>query len=196
MKDVYDDFLSEEELLKLREILTAWNFDWHLVEKSVNIDGESDKYVDSPTLRHKFYDLRKERYQNPDNYFGDINVLIKKIIEKINKNVQLLSCYANLTMPSDVQDISKQTPPHVDFENIGIQRYTALFYLTDSDSETILYKEKCEIGQKTSNFDVTKEYFIKTVSNRLVIFDASNFHSAPIYSKTPRLVLNINFEIF
>ncbi len=85
--------------------------------------------------------------------------------------------------------------PHVDYTT---PHKTMLFYLTDSDGPTILYKQKHSgiindpAGADKDSLEVDQH--INPVENKSVIFDGLHFHS----STTPknekfRIVINYNF---
>ena len=70
--------------------------------------------------------------------------------------------------------------PHIDFD---IPHTTALYYVNDSDGETIFFDENGTITDK-----------IKPEKNKLIIFDGSKMHasSSPTYA-TNRIVINFNY---
>lgn len=85
--------------------------------------------------------------------------------------------------------------PHVDYTT---PHKTMLLYLTNSDGQTILFKQKHsgiidELGSADKN-SLEVDHYITPVENKSVIFDGLQFHS----STTPkndkfRIVINYNF---
>lgn len=206
MIEIFDNFLDDDSFSNLNKVINGnWWFDWHYVSHAINpylsnnpifLKLPKTKFMDYPVLRHNFYDSRPAHYQRPDQYFEHIDNLSRQIAKKINKEVELLSCYANLIMPSNIKNEKNPvTVPHVDYENNGKQKYTAIFYITESKSGTVLYNEMCKIGETLTNMDVTENCVVDSVPNRLLIFNSYIFHSAPIYSKTTRIILNFNFQV-
>lgn len=88
--------------------------------------------------------------------------------------------------------------PHVDYQNDGL-KYTAIYYLNDSDGDTFFFDEFLDPnikrfinGYDPSLFTVAKS--IKPKQGKLVLFDGRRYHASSYPESTPeRMVLNINF---
>lgn len=88
--------------------------------------------------------------------------------------------------------------PHVDYQNDGL-KYTAIYYLNDSDGDTFFFNEFLDPnikrfinGYDPSLFTVAKS--IKPKQGKLVLFDGRRYHASSYPESTPeRMVLNINF---
>jgi len=89
--------------------------------------------------------------------------------------------------------------PHVDYQDDGL-KYTAIYYLNDSDGETHFFNEFLDPnikrfinGYDPSLFTVAKT--VKPKKGRLVLFDGRRYHASRYPESTPeRIVLNINFN--
>ena len=88
--------------------------------------------------------------------------------------------------------------PHVDYQNDGL-KYTAIYYLNDSDGDTFFFNEFLDPnikrfinGYDPSLFTVAKS--VKPKQGKLVLFDGRRYHASSYPESTPeRMVLNINF---
>ena len=81
--------------------------------------------------------------------------------------------------------------PHVDYE---APHKTLLYYLNDSDGDTLFYKEMFKGSQKDQKeFNVTKTNAPKM--GTAVLFDGHIYHSSSLPTKNIfRITLNINFN--
>jgi hypothetical protein len=90
--------------------------------------------------------------------------------------------------------------PHVDYQNNEI-KYTAIYYLNDSDGDTFFFNEFLDLknkrfinGYDPSLFSVAKRVTPK--KGKLVLFDGRRYHASSYPENTPeRMVLNINFTV-
>ena len=88
--------------------------------------------------------------------------------------------------------------PHVDYQDDGL-KYTAIYYLNDSDGDTYFFNEFLDPnikrfinGYDPSLFTVAKS--VKPKQGKLVLFDGRRYHAGSYPESTPeRMVLNINF---
>jgi hypothetical protein len=89
--------------------------------------------------------------------------------------------------------------PHVDWDE---EHMSALYYVNDSDGETVFYDQmydpdtKKESWEYDSHESFTVKQKIKPVADRMVIFNGLNYHS----STTPiendyRIVINFNWKL-
>ncbi len=157
---------------------------WGFVDKTANA-GVSD----GPS----FYSIISD--QN-GVYSSLYDILCLPIIVACSKNnikfSQLLRIRIGLILSSHEQLIHA---PHVDYTT---PHKTMLFYLTDSDGPTILYKQKhsgiINDPGAADKDSLEVDQHINPAENKSVIFDGLQFHS----STTPknekfRIVINYNF---
>ena len=80
--------------------------------------------------------------------------------------------------------------PHVDFT---FPHLTMLWYLNDSDGDTVIYNEKFS---EENNNKLTVKMKNTPKKNQALLFNGLHFHSSGIPSKSlDRIVLNVNFFI-
>jgi hypothetical protein len=85
--------------------------------------------------------------------------------------------------------------PHVDFPTSNI---TSIYYVIDSDGDTIIYNEKADFNSETifpTEEGLTVKEKITPKKNRLVIFDGSYIHTGNTPQKhSNRILLNSNYN--
>ena len=116
--------------------------------------------------------------------------MLKDVCRRMNiKNINVLQGRSFLQFPLKLKDRTVDTP-HTDLYRR--KHFVALYYVCDSDGDTIIYNEK--------DRDPEGKYTIKqTVTpkqGRMVIFDGGLYHAArqPINSNT-RCIVNYNLRI-
>tara|TARA_Y100000289_G_C3912687_1_gene145588 strand:- start:30 stop:587 length:558 start_codon:yes stop_codon:yes gene_type:complete len=81
---------------------------------------------------------------------------------------------------------------HIDNPN---QHTATIFYLNDSDGNTVIYNEKFEGDTNIDQSKLTIKQEIEPKANRLLIFDGFHFHTGHVPQKhNTRVLLNSNFN--
>lgn len=113
------------------------------------------------------------------------------------RSEQISRCKVNLQTRALEKDKNKFNHPHVDVKpDDDKQRFTAIYYVNDSDGHTYFFNEDHIFAEKLENLD--KLTLIEKVSpkaGRLVVFPHNLVHagSHPIESDH-RIVINYNFH--
>jgi hypothetical protein len=123
-----------------------------------------------------------------------IDIIIQNLHSKLQIRFVVSSIRINHMNQSCAKPTLKYDIPHVDIKDISKNMYTLIYYVNNSDGETILYDQTC----RGSNYDheiLSKLTCLERVSprkNRLLIFNANQLHSAPAYCTEDRYVINLN----
>ena len=136
--------------------------------------------------------------EGKESEFYDIFVpLLYSMEEKINMTIAEL---VQLRLGLFTLNTNRQPyhVPHVDYQDDGL-KYTAIYYLNDSDGDTYFFNEFLDPnikrfinGYDPSLFTVAKS--VKPKQGKLVLFDGRRYHASSYPESTPeRMVLNINF---
>lgn len=136
--------------------------------------------------------------EGKESDFYDIFVpLLYSMEEKINMTIAEL---VQLRLGLFTLNTNRQPyhVPHVDYQDDGL-KYTAIYYLNDSDGDTYFFNEFLDPnikrfinGYDPSLFTVAKS--VKPKQGKLVLFDGRRYHADSYPESTPeRMVLNINF---
>ena len=182
--EIIDNFLSDDEFESLSDVIMKIDFPWFWSESVVDstVREELHQYL----LVHMFFadDLRgklnlQEANTNPimkvfgdmatrSPYLKDLNPILKKLGVK-----ELYRIKANLNASFDK---NYGTGFHIDFPDIK----TSVYYMDTNDGYT-----EFETGEK-----------VKSVANRMVIFDSNMRHQGVHCTDSKRrVVINFNFTI-
>ena len=162
---IIDNFLSEEEFLKLSSIIMSENFPWYYFPYKVN--NKSLNSLQDFQFCHVVYHDNMVK----SNFIEHFNPLLIKM--KVGHLVRLK---VNLTPRSD--EIF-QYDPHIDVSHFNFQfGKIGIFYINTNDGFTIL-----ENGDK-----------IESIENRLLLLDPKIMHSGTSCTDQKiRCVINVNF---
>lgn len=172
---IIDNFLPEEIRKALLEEMDGLHFPWFYRDYSTYTDDKVPQFV------HLFY------------VDGNINSalyhLVAPMIEVFEKKTKLKiksirRIKANLILNAPIKKSDIKRAIHVDTDNE--KSVSFLYYVDDSDGDTVLYKEDKKTELKR----------IQPKANRAVIFDSNTWHNATppkIYST--RRVINFIFDM-
>ena len=108
--------------------------------------------------------------------------LIKKSCSKLKiKNVDVLQGRSFLQLPSNIKKEDVDTP-HTD---MSFQHFVMLYYVCDSDGDTIIYNEKT-ISEK----GLTVQKKVTPKQGRVVLFDGAYYHTAQQPNHSKRCIVN------
>jgi len=108
-----------------------------------------------------------------------VDHIFKNIKNRFNKKLSIIRSKANLQTQFTDNNNSYHNTPHKDFD---LEHTVALYYVNDSDGDTILFNKDMTIKEKVS-----------PKAGRLLFFDGSILHtgSHPVLSKY-RMCVNID----
>ena len=110
--------------------------------------------------------------------------MLKDVCRRMNiKNINVLQGRSFLQFPLLLKDRSVDTP-HIDIYNK--EHLVVLYYVCDSDGDTIIYNEREQLGTYTIKQKVTPK------QGRMVLFDGSLYHTAEQPLNNVRCVVNYN----
>ena len=198
---VFDDFIEEDYQEKIkRELLGAEDhhglqFPWYYVEDVTS--AYSDDSQHRPGLSHSYVDLPLELTGYEDDVLkpnsvgkvlSDYHELFVPMLKRVGfklgvSNVRVLQGRSFLQFPVNTDGTIDL--PHIDI--IGKAEFiVALYYVCDSDGDTIIYNERAELGTYTIKQKVTPK------QGRMVLFDGSLYHTAQQPLNNVRCIVNYN----
>jgi len=201
MKDkilIFDDVIDLEYQNIIKEILLGdrqykgYDFPWYLthdVTKPAKADSQK-----RPAFFHGYVDYPSEL----SSAFHDLFIrLIQNSCAKIDrKNVDVLQGRSFCQLPISSDKISVDTP-HIDIKE---DHFVMLYYVCDSDGDTIIYNERRDgITRHSPSLDnddgLTELVRITPKKNQLVFFDGLHYHTGHSPTTTSnRILLNVNFN--
>ena len=197
---VIDDFISKDYQEQIKNILIGnkfyeldgddIDFPWYFIE-DVTMAGEVGNQKRS-ALSHQYVVLADDE-PGPGIEFSDFNPLFKPLLQRAAMKlglgkIDVLQGRSFLQFPLKNIDISVVDSPHVDIDNY--RHFVVLYYVCDSDGDTIIYNEK-QYGLEK----YTEKQRVSPKQGRCVIFDGTQMHTAeqPINSNI-RCVVNYNLN--
>ena len=183
---VFDNVIDIDYQNIIKEILLGdrqykgYDFPWYLthdVTKPAKADSQKRPaffhgYVDYPSeLSSSFHDLFTELIQNS---CGKLRL----------ENVRVIQGRSFCQLPINSEVVSVDTP-HIDTKD---DHFVMLYYVCDSDGDTIIYNEKVE----SENYTIQQR--IAPKQGRVVLFDGAYYHTAEQPLNNIRCVVNYNLE--
>ena len=191
-KEIYviDDFIDVKYQKDIRNVLMGEyqykkeDFPWFYIE-DVTASGDIDSQH-RRALAHEYVDYveGKKVGKKLSTFHHLFLPMLKKVCRTMNiKNINVLQGRSFLQFPLNLKDRSVDTP-HIDIYNK--EHLVALYYVCDSDGDTLIYNEREELGTYTIKQKVTPK------QGRMVLFDGSLYHTAEQPLNNVRCVVNYN----
>ena len=191
---IIDDFINKEYQEKIKlELLGGVDsknehhfsdFPWFYIE-DVTASGDNDSQH-RPAMAHQYVEFDE---QSPGITVSEYHDLFTPLLKKIGltigiRNISVLQGRSFLQFP--VKEKGEPDLPHIDImDKIHI---VGLYYVVDSDGDTIIYNERKESESYTIKQRVTPK------QGRIVIFDGGLYHTAEQPLNNTRCIVNYNIE--
>jgi len=183
---IFDDVIDLEYQNIIKEILLGdrqykgYDFPWYLTH-DVTKPAKADSQL-RPAFFHGYVDYPSEL----SSVFHDVFIrLIQNSCAKIDrKNVDVLQGRSFCQLPISSDKISVDTP-HIDIKE---DHFVMLYYVCDSDGDTIIYNEQIKSETYTLQRRVTPK------QGRVVLFDGSYYHTAEQPLNNIRCVVNYDLK--
>ena len=204
---IIDDFIEKEYQEKIKVALLGaedhrgFQFPWYYIEDvtaayqntSQHRPGLSHQYVMLPDELTGEDDVQLE-YHKVGTVMSEYHKLFVPMLQRVGfkfglSDVKVLQGRSFLQFPVNTDGTIDS--PHIDI--IGsIDYIVALYYVCDSDGDTVIYEER----EENSEGKYTIKERVTPKKGRLVIFDGALYHAAeqPINSNT-RCIVNYNLRI-
>ncbi len=179
-------------LSKVKEILMGPEIPWYLCVTDYYND---DKNQNSHKWQHIAY------HKNVGGSFAGpyLEMAVWDALSKTQQNVdELIRIRCSVTEQGHEHFVGG---PHVDTDT---PHMTALFYLNDSDGDTIMYNEKYDPSSGYNQYDyftkVIKEPTVQSTvtpeENKMFWFDGLQYHSSNSPTTvTKRFIINVNYTL-
>ena len=134
---------------------------------------------------------------NRDDYSASLLPVIEYIEDGMNRKelfeIQPIRIKVNMLLNhSKVTSSNQNNVAHID--NKYFNSYSGIYYVNDSDGDTIIYNEKWSSQNPYRPENLTEKMRIAPKKNRFVLFDGLYYHTStnPIENEN-RVVINMNF---
>ena len=169
---VIDNFISLQEQNELKDLMVGREriFPWFFIQDVTNA-GDQNR----PAVQHEFYNYIKG--VNSD-YLENILPVVKKF-----NRPDLLVLRANSFLQFPNPMYKEYDTPHIDMPKYDKPYTIVLYYVCDSEGETIFFNSKNKVIKK-----------VMPKQGRVAIFDGSILHTAYQPTKSVRCILNFNIN--
>jgi hypothetical protein len=189
---IYDDsFLSSEQILEVSNAVTKNNnrIIWHALENTSGLRQyptikDSDLMVSEDKQYSHAASFNNKKISDIHDLGSNIlNTFAKKHGIKVKETLRIKANILNKTGKKD-----HIHPPHID---MTIPHLVLLYYVNDSDGDTIMFNEK-HYSEIIPTLTVDKA--ISPKAGSAIVFDGLTYHASSSPRNTEeRIVLNINF---
>ena len=189
---VFDDIIDLEYQEKIKKVLLSdyqykgYEFPWYFTQ---DVTSHKDKNSQKRSAFFHSYVVNNdnETMGTVDSVFHHLFVsLLNNACSKIGKqDVTIIQGRSFLQLPINFKG-KREDSPHIDL--INIDHFVILYYVCDSDGDTIIYNEQV----KSDGYTVQKR--ITPKQGRVVLFDGSYYHTAEQPLNNIRCVVNYDLK--
>ena len=178
---VFDDIIDKEYQKKIQQILfnkTQWQF----IADVTNPHNTQQR----PGFSHHFVQNKNE----VSKINQDLLPMVIASARKIGfKHTDILQGRSFLQVPLNLKDRSIDVP-HIDAD---IPHLVVLYYVNDSDGETVIYENKFQSIDKVPRFnELTEKQRVQPKAGRVVLFDGHFWHTSCQPEHNVRCIVNYN----
>ena len=187
---VIDDFIDKDYQEDIKDVLLGkeeWGdflFPWHYID-DVTAAFEDDNQG-RPGLSHVYVEYNDDKTSDIVSDFHDLFIpLLELACETLEvPSARIIQGRSFMQFPLNLQSDEDDTP-HIDLEE-GERHIVVLYYVKDSDGDTVIYNQRTESNTYTVKQKVTPK------QGRVVIFDGSQYHTAQQAINSVRCIVNYN----
>ena len=188
---VVDDFVTLEYQEKIkRELLGVNNiFPWFHTS-DVTSAGDFDSQ-NRPAFAHQYVSLDDDDVSEIESVYHHLfTPLLSKACQYLKiPETEVIQGRSFLQFPLRNIDTSVVDTPHIDLDE-GFEHIVVLYYVVDSDGDTIIYNERTESPSYTEKQRVSPK------QGRVVIFEGGQYHTAAQPTKGTRCIVNYNLDFY
>ena len=188
---VIDDFVTLEYQEKIKQELLGLNnnFPWYFTE-DVTAAGEYDSQY-RPAMNHQYVFMDDNDISEIESVYHHLfTPLLSKACQYLKMpQTEVLQGRSFLQFPLANVDTSVADTPHIDLDE-GEEHIVVLYYVIDSDGDTVIYNERTKSNTYTEKQRVTPK------QGRVVIFEGGQYHTAEQPTKGTRCIVNYNIDFY
>ena len=187
---VIDDFIDKDYQEDIKDVLLGkeeWGdilFPWNYIDDVTAAfeDGNQGR----PGLSHVYVEYNDDKTSDIVSDFHDLFIpLLELACETLEvPSARIIQGRSFMQFPLNLQSDEDDTP-HIDLEE-GERHIVVLYYVKDSDGDTVIYNERTESNTYTVKQKVTPK------QGRVVIFDGGQYHTAQQAINSVRCIVNYN----
>ena len=187
---VIDDFVDNDYQEDIKDVLLGkeeWGdllFPWHYID-DVTAAFEDDNQG-RPGLSHVYIEYNDDGSSDVVSDFHDLFIpMLELACETLEvPSARIIQGRSFMQFPLNLQSDEDDTP-HIDLDE-GERHIVVLYYVKDSDGDTVIYNQRTESNSYTVKQKVTPK------QGRVVIFDGGQYHTAQQAINKVRCIVNYN----
>jgi hypothetical protein len=188
---VVDDFVTLEYQEKIKQELIGLDndFPWYYTE-DVTSAGDFDSQY-RPAMSHQYVNINDDDEGEIISVYHHLfTPLLSKACQHLKiPEMKVLQGRSFLQFPLKNIDTSVVDTPHIDIDE-GDEHIVVLYYVVDSDGDTVIYNERTESSSYTEKQRVSPK------QGRVVIFEGGQYHTAEQPTKGTRCIVNYNLNYY
>ena len=188
---VIDDFVSLKYQEKIKHELLGLdnNFPWYYVE-DVTSAGDFDSQHRAG-FGHQYVIFYENNTSEIESVYHHLfTPMLSKACQHLKMpQTEVIQGRSFLQLPLRNVDTSVVDTPHIDIDE-GDEHIVVLYYVVDSDGDTIIYNERTESSSYTEKQRVSPK------QGRTVIFEGGQYHTAAQPTKGTRCIVNYNLDYY
>ena len=188
---IIDNFLTKSYHNNILEFLTSPNFEWGYYDCISGPSGQGP--MDHPRPPHfNEYGFSQLFWSSQNGPIKEFSPFLSPLLFQI---LDVTDCDFILRARADMVTWSKENFIHYAHTDFNVPNIASVFYVNESDGDTIFYNIKPGDVPKDKDLKNLKEYDrVTPKANRLVIFDGDLLHTgcSPTKHKN-RILINSNY---
>ena len=188
---VIDDFVTLEYQEKIKQELLGVNnnFPWFHTEDVTDAGELTSQH--RPALAHQYVNLNDDDVSEIESIFHHLfTPLLSKACQHLKMpQTEVIQGRSFLQFPLRNIDTSVVDTPHIDLDE-GEEHIVVLYYVIDSDGDTVIYNER------TKSLTYTEKQRVTPKQGRVVIFEGGQYHTAEQPTKGTRCIVNYNIDFY
>ena len=188
---VIDDFVTLEYQEKIKQELLGINnnFPWFHTEDVTDAGELTSQH--RPALAHQYVNLNDDDVSEIESIFHHLfTPLLSKACQHLKMpQTEVIQGRSFLQFPLRNIDTSVVDTPHIDLDE-GEEHIVVLYYVIDSDGDTVIYNER------TKSLTYTEKQRVTPKQGRVVIFEGGQYHTAEQPTKGTRCIVNYNLDYY
>ena len=165
---------------QIEELVTRQDFPWYLVKDTTFADGPVP--FDGMFSNSSFSHVVVMDYQPASQYYDLFESALRMIAADAGQDFNDIY---RVRLGCLLPDKMEHHCPHVDFED---EHITALYYVNDSDGDTVMFTGEESIFVRACQFRTSPE------RGKMIVFDGRQLHASSSPSQGYRIALNVNFK--
>jgi hypothetical protein len=191
---IIDNFLPDSFHLYVRNLLFSTKFPWYYTD-NLSYGNETEmlnRWLKSdPKIKDTFgfTHIARDQLDVDSPYFELLKPIAYFLEERLQETVNNVYRLRAVMTCKDQTFGNYYNVPHVD---IPQPHRTMVYYVNDSDGDTVIFKERWfgKNDYSVKNIETT----VTPKANRAVIFDGLRYHTGSVPTGNNRVLININFD--